>query len=149
MCSISENLQSWQFHSLSLALFHCLTMCTGKSASLGASWAQCSQKGARFHLPGCSWPFPGGAQQLGSTSRARVPRQPRSQRGWQSSASPGPAQGVPAAGSERGCGTGCGWTLAPQALQRSLSCTGAAALLRLSYSLLWSSLLGSCQVDQG
>lgn len=94
MCSISENLQSWQFHSLSLALFHCLTMCTGKSASLGASWAQCSQKGARFHLPGCSWPFPGGAQRLGSTSRARVPRQPRWQQGWQSSASPGPAQGV-------------------------------------------------------
>lgn len=32
---------------------------------------------------------------------------------------------------------------------RELSCTGAAAVLRLNYSVLWSSLLGSRQVDQG
>lgn len=98
-------------------------MCMGRVFPLEHPGPGASQEGICFHLPGCSWPFPGGSQQLDSTSRAFVPRQlcclsfpqqPLSQQGWQCSASPGPAQGVPC------CGlwapafvTGCGWTLDP------------------------------------
>lgn len=116
------------------SLFHCLTTCTGRNVSLGASWAQglspctCpSQTGACFHLPGCNQPFTGGRQSWAPAAEPVLEAAvPRSQQGL-------PAQGVPCCGLwAPAFPSGRGWTLAPwhQGHCRGAwcCCTGAAAL---------------------